>query len=80
MLKDHPKVRGLAIGSWLSFHQPKSITVHMEIPSLSVGTCLSNSGMVKFNNVLGSSYKGQTVKGLNFCLLIQQWEHKQLEK
>jgi len=48
MLEDHPKVRGLAIGSWLPFHQPESITVHMEIPRLSVGTCLSNSRMVKF--------------------------------
>nr|XP_009665953.1 PREDICTED: MAP3K7 C-terminal-like protein [Struthio camelus australis] len=47
MLKDHPKVRGLAVGSWLPFHQPKSITVQMEIPSLSLGTCLSNSGMVQ---------------------------------
>uniref|UniRef100_A0A8B9RV27 Uncharacterized protein n=1 Tax=Accipiter nisus TaxID=211598 RepID=A0A8B9RV27_9AVES len=48
ILKDHPKVRGLAIGSWLPFHQPKSITVHVEIPILSVGTCLSNSRMAKF--------------------------------
>uniref|UniRef100_A0A8D2N900 Uncharacterized protein n=1 Tax=Zonotrichia albicollis TaxID=44394 RepID=A0A8D2N900_ZONAL len=48
MLKDHAKVRGLAIGRWLHFHHPKSIIVHMEIPSLSVGTCLSNSRRVKF--------------------------------
>uniref|UniRef100_A0A8C5NNC4 Uncharacterized protein n=1 Tax=Junco hyemalis TaxID=40217 RepID=A0A8C5NNC4_JUNHY len=48
MLKDHAKVRGLAIGRWLHFRHPKSIIVHMEIPSLSVGTCLSNSRRVKF--------------------------------
>ncbi|XP_015736538.1 MAP3K7 C-terminal-like protein isoform X4 [Coturnix japonica] len=36
MLEDHPKVTGLAIGSWLPFQQPKSITVLMEIPNLSV--------------------------------------------
>uniref|UniRef100_A0A803VNM1 Uncharacterized protein n=1 Tax=Ficedula albicollis TaxID=59894 RepID=A0A803VNM1_FICAL len=33
MLKDHAKVRGLAIGCWLHFHHLKSIIVHMEIPS-----------------------------------------------
>lgn len=79
MLEDHPKVTGLAIGSWLPFQQPKSITVHMEIPNLSVGICLSNSGMVKFNRILGSSYEEQNVKGLRFYLLIPLWEPEKLE-
>ncbi|XP_037233577.1 MAP3K7 C-terminal-like protein isoform X2 [Falco naumanni] len=48
MLKDHPKVRGLAIGSWLPFHQPKSITVHVEIPSLSVDDASSENFPLAF--------------------------------